>query len=444
MTYELPDKRPLSPLRRPNLWAERLLLIAFLLCLVVGIAALAVLWSIRDTDQPSLADDPLRAVRSDLILPQLALRQLAGDPAAGLAVQAMQAGQLETARAILTYDVTISPSERVGRLAKLARLYLEADQPLAAAQTYRLVMPGAILNAALPSLERTQLLTQAAKGLVAAKQDMPALDAVVQAQRVGSQSPDLLPAQRSQVFHDLRPIADSLADLDVQRQIDDLARNPFLTAPGVLITPTLSTLSQPLPYDDATQAAIGVRQEAARLLADRINLTGGVDIDPEKQGLAQALIAEDQARRQFYQNTLAGDLSLEQQTGLLLDRLTWLATKARVALGGYGISLLPEWETQADTILNELGALYGNLNQVYEAHAGAQTTPQAQAMLRAEAQQWLAEQIERGLYVTLPARDLAERIRISQEELARQGLPPALPLAYETDSALPGFRIQQK
>src|SRR5436190_22538053 len=99
--YNTYETLPSRPRRR---WLESLLLIGFVFCLLIGLGALAVLLSRYQTTRPTLADDPLRAIQTKQIVPQLALMQLAGVPAHSLAFQAMQAGELETSRAMLTYD----------------------------------------------------------------------------------------------------------------------------------------------------------------------------------------------------------------------------------------------------------------------------------------------------------------------------------------------------
>jgi hypothetical protein len=115
--------------------------------------------------------------------------------------------------------------------------------------------------------------------------------------------------------------------------------------------------------------------------------------------------------------------------------------KARVALEGYGISLLPEWESQVDSIFAELAGAYGNLNAVFARFADSQVTPAARAMVRAEAERWQAEQVERGLNPALPLGEIVERLRIAQEEMGRQNTPLALPVQYHADLELPGFRF---
>jgi hypothetical protein len=437
-----PQGTPVPREPRPYLWLERLLLLAFTFCLLVGITAFGIWWTLRNPTPPALGGDPPAQVRTDLVLPQLALRQLAGDPPDGLAAQAIQAGELETARAILTYDTDFNPSAQVGRLAQLGRAFQEVGDAQAAAQVYRLIVPSTVLNLTMSPLERAQLLVQAAKGLLAAGQTTAARSAAGQAQLLVTQTPDLLPAQRSGVYAELQELAGDLDDPAFAAKVDDLARNPFLSPQGVLIPHRIDTFGERLPYDEAVTAASEARRQAAALLADRIALTNGVDIDPERQALAEALLAEDQARAQFYAQARGGSVSLPQQTWLLADRIGWLATKLRAARGGFGIALLPQWEEQAGELAAELGAAYTDYAAALDAAAAALTTPAEQALQRVENQMWLAEQAERGLYAAIGINDLSERVRIVQDDVVRQLGPLALPVAYEPDATPPGFRIQ--
>jgi hypothetical protein len=362
----------------------------------------------------------------------------------GIAVQAIQAGELETARAILTYDTQMKPGARAARLAQLGRFYQEAGDAAAAAQAQALAVPIAVLDLSVPPLDRARSLVQVAQGLLAAGQNTAALDAAVQAQRLATQTPDLLPAHRSQVLADLQELAADLQDPAFAARVDDLARNPYLSPSGTQIPHRLSTFAQQMPYDAALQAAMTARQQAAVILADRIALTGGVDIDPERQALAQALLAEDQLRGQFYQQARDEAISLPQQVWLLQDWLRWLTLKLRIARLGFGVSVLPEWEQQAGALSAELGAAYNDYAAALDAQAAALSTAADQALQRVENQLWLAQEAERGLYAAIAPTDLGERLRIVQDDAARQAGALALPIAYDPQSTPPGFRIQPK
>ncbi len=446
MSYELSDDLSHldSPLR-PHRWLERLLLLIFLLCLLVGLGALALFFVVRNSAQPSLNVDPLRSVRVNLISPSIALRQLSGDGAAALAAQTIQAGYLETARAILIYATDISPVERSGRLSHLARAYLAAGQNDAAAQVYAQVISAAVLEDAIPLTERVHLLKLSADGLYKTGFEDAAIDAATQALRIAVQAPGLLPAQRSALFNDLRAIVERFdrsnpAVESLRLQLRDYARNPYLTGVGLVVTPTLATFPQQFAYDSLTQEKITVRRQAARILADRIAFTSGVDIEPERQALAQALLEEDQARARFYQDP--GELSREQQLWLWLDRRAWLVEKARIALQGYGLSILPQWESELDVILNQLSADHVFLNSLMMAFVVDQPTATQKLLLQVEIHHWAAAQAMRGLYPNAPTNDIGELLRSLQEELRREGTPLALPVIFDPAATPPGFRIQ--
>lgn len=445
MSYTVSNAPPPDASPRPHVWWERLLLAAFLFSLLIGMGALALFFVVRDETQSSSNVNPLQSVRTELIAPQIALRELSGDAPAGLAGQALQAGHDETARAILTFATAIPGVEHAARLTALARHYLETDAPIAAAQVTELAVASAILDDAIPVRERVNLLTQNASILFASHAVDAASDAATQSLRITAQAPGLLPAQRSALFTDLRDAIAPYAEQSetartLYAQVDDFARNPYLLGAGSLVTPTITAFVQPFPYDSPTQEKIAARQAAARILADRIELTGGVDIDPERQALAAALLAEDAARALFYQNP--GEIARGQQLWLLFDRRAWLVEKLRVAMLGYGLSLLPEWETQLNQILAELDAANNYLSTVMTAYATEQATPTAQTRLKVETQHWLAQQAARGLYPGAPVTTIGELLRSLQDDLAQAGDPLALPLAYDAAATPPGFRIQ--
>jgi hypothetical protein len=426
--------------RRPQAWLQLTLLIGFLFCLLLGVGALAALVLLQTEGQTDLTASPLTTFPKQQIVPQHALTQLAGDPAAALAFQAMQAGELDTAYVIGLLTTELPDTQRLALFLQLGRRYGETERMDEAIQAYSLARSTALLGVDLTTLERSQALLQVADGLLDAGDAGGALDAAVQAKRLAVQTPDLLPAQRSQIFEGLRPIAQRLQDTSFSAEIDDLIRNPYLTPGGVLLASDWITLGEALAPDPAVEAALATRMQAARVLADRIALTGGIDIDPERQTLAAALLAEDQARGAAFQRTLSAGLSLNQQFALLQERRNWLALKARIALGGFGVPVVPEWEANSQTILQELAGTTTNLMTVVEAIIATLPDPVDQAMLRAVALTWLAQQAELGLLPPESRAEVSERLRVAESEIARLGSPLALPTGYERSAQPPGFR----
>ncbi len=435
----------LSNNRRANsraAWLEVTLIAGFLFSLLLGLVALGALLFARQEAQVTLATPALQTIQPDRIVPQLALAELAGDPAEALAYQAADAGELDTARAIVLFAVELPAPQRLALLLHLARRFAEEDRAADAATLFSLARAVAALDASLGTSERSIGLVQAANGLPVAQEPEAALDAARQALRVAEQTPGLLPAQRSQIVESLQPLARELNDPNFSQEIAEVVRNPFIDAPGVLLTSRWGDLSTPFPLDADVRTAMEQRQLAARLLADRIILTNGIDIEPEVAALGNALAAEDPVRAEFYRRSLAAGLSLEQQFALLQDRRAWAALKLRVAQLGYGISLVPAWEQSSEALAQELAVATANLDLVVEAQIGALADPVDQAMLRTEALLWLAQQLELGLYPGASPAELNSQLSNAQAELTRLGSPPALPAAYEAGAFPPGFRIQ--
>jgi hypothetical protein len=263
-----------------------------------------------------------------------------------------------------------------------------------------------------------------------------------------------LPAQRSQIFESLRRFSTQLSDAtsdttsDTNREarifeseIDALARNPYLTPPGILLVPQWHTFPETLLADPTVLEAMTLRNQAARVLAERIAFTGGVDVDPERQTLANALLTEDQARNAAFQRTLAAGLTLGQQFTLLQERRLWAARKLQIATGAFGTPIVPEWEANVNALQQELSSANNNLLVVVEALTVANADPVAQAMLRVETQHWIAQQMEIGVVADRTLADVSNQLSFLQNELARLGSPLALPVAHDAEANPPGFHI---
>jgi hypothetical protein len=427
--------------RRRHLWLHLTLLIGFIFCLILGVGALTALFLLQTEPETAPSVSPLSTLPVDQIAPQHALVQLAGDPAEALAYQAIQAGELDLAYAITFFSVELSDSDRLALWLQLGRRYLageRTDQGLLAYGNARIVV---VLGPDLSFLERSQALLQIADDLLKVNALPQALDAAIQAKRLAEQTPDILPAQRSQIFERLRQLSKQLGDSAFENEVDAAARNPYITPPGVPFIGQWSTLDEPLAVDPTVLESLSLRQQAARALADRIAFTGGVDIDPERQTLATALINEDQARNAAFQRTLASGINLGQQFTLLQEQRNWAALKLRVATRAYGISIVPEWESMITQLQQELAGANNNLLVVVEALTVAKSDPIPQAMLRVETQMWVAQQTEIGLVADRTLVDLSNQMRFLQSQLSQLGAPLALPVALGENASPPGFRI---
>ena len=449
MELEIPgdgSNRSGRPGQKPGPWMEITLITGFIVSLVIGLgAAAALIMSLRG-EETTLSTPASQTINAEGIVPQLALAQLAGDSAEALAYQAAAAGELDTASAVALYTTEFSGPQRLSLLLRLAERYQATDRMQEAA--FHLNMAGAIavLDPEIDGIERSTALARVAEGLLATGDDAASLDAAIQSMRAAEQTPGLLPTHRSAAYESLRPLADALNDNSFSQELAELTRNPYFEPTGVLISAQLPALRPEIPFargaDAEVAAAIAQREQSARVLADRILLTQGVDIDPEVQSLTTALYGEDQLREAYYRRVLNEGLSLQDQYALLLDRRDWTALKLRIARLGFGISLAPEWEQSSESLRQELGTATANLNIVAEAMANELANPVDQAMLRTESLLWQAQQAELGLYPDASMQDLNGRTQVAQQEMARLGAVPALPVAYEEDASPSGYRIQ--
>ena len=259
---------------------------------------------------------------------------------------------------------------------------------------------------------------------------------------MGARLPDLLPAQRSVIFTNLIPIAESLGDEQLLETVEELARNPFINVVGSLPPPQLPHLAEPLPPDESVQNAQLGRQQAAKQLTERLQFTGGTDVEPERQALEAALRHEDQVRAEYFGRTVGSGLTPQQQYWLVGQQRAWIALKTQIALKGFGMSLVPEWEQNSETILQSLGVITSNMDVTLDALAKAQPTPNDQTTLQAEGLQWLALQNELGLYPGAPVSNVSQRLDLAQSALAGLGQPLALPVLYQEGASPPGFRLK--
>jgi hypothetical protein len=113
------------------------------------------------------------------------------------------------------------------------------------------------------------------------------------------------------------------------------------------------------------QQAEAARWKAAQELARYLVERGGRAPQEASVALANALIAEDQLRVPYYDAQLAQATQLSAQISVVQARINWLVMKYRIARGGYGLSLVPEWETQAEQVRSELTKSYELLFALY-------------------------------------------------------------------------------
>lgn len=423
-------------------WLQPLLLMGFIICLIIGLVALGALWWLYRAPVTLRPTSTLPSFHPEQILPQLALMQLAGDPSDALAYQALNAGEIETSRALAWLGMEQMSAARVELILKLAQQFSAKEQGEIAQSLYTQAQALAVLDSALPPMTRSQTLLRCVSGWLALGERDAALDTAQQILLIIQQSPDLLPAQRSQLLRDLQSITLSLKLTTFERELNELIRNPYLSPSTTLLSGQWPTLTD-LPAPEPTLAAlIAERQQAARSLAERLLQVRALDAEGERQRLARALLIEDQQRTAYFNQVFTvQNLTFSLQFSTLQQKRDWQLVKLAVAQRLYGLSLLPDWEASQTAILQDLSATTAALQEALVTLAKRQETAEQQLVQRFYALTWLAMQLEFGLYPQSYGAELSEQLRVLQGELVQASIVPALPVAYQADATPPGFRI---
>ncbi|MEZ4674212.1 MAG: hypothetical protein R2932_08225 [Caldilineaceae bacterium] len=423
-------------------WLQLLLVGGFALCTLISIFALVALWWLFGTT-PAARTSELLAVESTQVRPELALMQLAGDPVDALVHQAFQAAEYETTQALVTFGVDLMPTPRIALILQLAQRLQQQEQRAQAVQLYRKGRAIAILDTTLTPLEKADALLQCANGFLALDQEREAIDSAYQVKQIAEQTPELLPAVRARLLQELQPLSAKLSDDLLRQQIRELSRSPYLSPTGIVIQEQLPFAEGSLEFDAQLSEIIHNRQLVSRQLAEQLLQDPSANTQPLVSNLAQALRLEDEQRALYFnQISSSQNLTFSLQFWTLAEQRQWLITKLAIAHRAYGLSLVPEWETQQPELTTELTLVTDNLQTILLGLAQSQPEPLAQLTQRIAILRWLALQTELGFYEQR-ATDVDERLRVAQNELALMGTNAALPVSYHLEATSPGYRIDR-
>jgi len=185
-----------------------------------------------------------------------------------------------------------------------------------------------------------------------------------QAFNVAMASPYLQAATRRNVFQRLHQGYRMIGDQERARTSLEQSAEPFPMVTVVESPPVLPVAEPPLMSLEV-QEAEAARWEAAQALSSALVVRGGYAPPELVEALREALIAEDQVKLPYFNSQLAAAPQLSVQISIVQARINWLSTKYRIARRGYGISLVPEWEIQAESIRAELTKSYELLYALY-------------------------------------------------------------------------------
>lgn len=310
--------------------------------------------------------NPLNAVNVEEIDPALALASLGGVSEADVIIEAINKSRPETALAALAYYPTLNDKESAGDFLLLAGAYQAQNNPEKAIFCYQMAGLIAALSPNLPDTVRADIFLEAGERLSRLNQADWAKFYLDQAFVVAAKSPFLQGAHRRSVFERLQKDYLGLNERELARKSLDMTAKPIGAAvdPGtqLFILPQASeAIALPLSTQEAEANRWSKAQELAALLVER----GGNAPESAREALKEALLAEDGEKLPFYTQELNAAAQLSRKIDITIAQIEWLSTKYRIARGAYGLSLVPEWEAQAEQIRAELTKTYEALYALY-------------------------------------------------------------------------------
>ena len=313
---------------------------------------------------PLFGTNTLNQIDVDAIDPALALASLGGVSEVELIKEALDKSRPETALATLLFSPTLSNRETSGGLLRLAEVYSNSNQFSQARFAYELAGSVATLAPDISDNIRADLFMQTGEGLIGISQNELARLYLDQAFVIADRSPYLQAAHRRRIFERLQQNYLTIDERVLARESLSLSANPtdlsLVVEKGTLLPPRSS-----VPLLEETQQSEAERWRAAQELAVLLVERGG-EVPVEKvEQLATALINEDQQKLPFFERELNNATQLSQKIDIIWAKINWLSLKYRVARKGFGVSLVPEWEAQAELIRSDLTKAYETLYASY-------------------------------------------------------------------------------
>ncbi|MCS7221956.1 MAG: hypothetical protein RML36_05035 [Anaerolineae bacterium] len=328
-------------------WLLILSLTGFVLFLLIGIVSLVAYFLLAPQERPIYGwRDPLDAVVSARVRPDLALLPLGGISSDIAVREALNANELDTAWAILVYAADLDTAARAGLFVLVGDRFTQAGRLSEAALCFQLAHDLAALGPDLADVARFDLSLAAARGRLGVKDEVGLALSLEQAETIIRHSARMQPVQRRQALERLAQVMAAArgprAAAELRARLAEEVRKGPTQAPAPWL---LTAFAAPLPSNPALEQIRQERQRRALILSDQWIALGGEDIGPELLDLIEFLQREERARIAWYtQLAESGVLSLDQRVTLLEEQVAWLLVKLQAARGAFGVSLMSDWE----------------------------------------------------------------------------------------------------
>jgi len=401
-----------------------LIILMLILVAAVAIFLLTRQLSATETGGGSLLTNtsPLTMIDVDRVDPALALASLGGVPAIEVVTEAIDTERPDTALAALLYQPALSDRESAGSFLRLGSTYAASDRKKTLF-CYQMAGLLATLSPDIPDTVRADLFLQVSEDLIKLTEPALAKFYLDQAFIVAAKSPFLQAVRRRAIFERLQKSYIVLKERDLARQSLNLSAKP-----PALVLQTEETAYLPphiqIPLPQSLQEAETRRWLAAQELAAMLVDRGGHASAATITALQGSLIEENKQKLPFYETELAAETQLSRKIDITFAKIEWLSIKYRVARRAYGLSIVPEWETQAESIRADLTKTYEVLFSLYADFIVA--LPEARQLDQATAEKLRREILagELGRYPNYPEEqrrkqllDITRQLMTSQPAL---------------------------
>ncbi len=407
---------------RRSLQGRRLWILLAVVGLLLAAAIAAVVIVLLSQRQPRSVSwqDPIIAILPEEIAPDLALYPLAGASELDTVDAAIDNGDLETAFAALVFGMDLTDAQRIGRLILLCGLFANAELPERSALALQQIEDAAVLSSDLNDPARADALLASGRGWAVLGEDDRALEAYDQAYLIAVQSPFLQMANRRDLLGALETAyrqagADERAE-ECHAAIIELDQQ---TTPHPPVSPSRvpALIQEEIAISSPEVGALedDRRQAAFDLLAPLSE--GEAPAGDLVESLAEALQAEDSAKLTLYQRELESTTQPNRRIAVSQQMVRWLMLKYKVASGGFGMSLVPDWEMALAEIQSELSKAWEGLFFDYE----DLVTSLPDATLIGPGSYAVRRQVlldgRLGRYPNYPAEQLADKLKDAARDL---------------------------
>ncbi len=393
---------------------------------------------------------PVEVLRNEKVNPSVALLSLIGTSDLDVVNLALADEEMGTAYAAVLFETQLTDAEHVGNLLLLGQRYAEASEEGQAQLCYRQANLMATLSPSLSDFARANAFLEAGEGLAELGNPEDALASYDQAYTVAVDSPSVKDQHRADILGQLAMEYEALGEKTkagecsaLQAEILYSSRQAGEASEGSAeepIPPFLTHIREPTGAMVASYEQKRVETVRELIAFLQGSASGGAVPQDLATDVAQALVNEDNARRTAYEDQLAAAPSMVLRIGIADGRVDWLILKYRVALGGFGLQLVPAWEDNLVDIGAELNAARGELHSIYDEQISTFSDDAAKYrawydVLRLEIQQGTL-----ALYPDYPEEELISQLTVVTDRLIASGDVVLYPeVLYKGD--IPLFRL---